>query len=350
MTVVLQNNSGSKKLYAGKTIEAGEIYTIPENKLYFFRQDENLISDISNNLIAVGNTNQFFTLLSKRLGHFFGSDTNLYTSTGKLEIANYEPEGSFFSQPTFNLADKTTWYVESILVTGESPTLDSGTTYDLAHDYVIDVTHGKITYEENYQTDIAQLLQGNLVQSPTLRSIYRIVVNVNGSEVTEDVDYTVNYADGKITFTTAPAGPVTVNYYYATTSNFYVNAPAGKIVRAGKTEVNLTKNIRMKPIIQEYQLFIGPPLNWVTLEYIVYHNVYNVIDINNNGKGYIPKIMGMDDDMIIFPFDYVRSIDIKSSENTRLKISIKNDEPFEIVSGTAGRATATFYSALEDEY
>ncbi len=346
----VQNNSGNVKSYGGKRFEVGEQYEIPSRDLIKFQLDENFIADISSNLVAIGDSVKFFTSRSQRLAHLFGnSQLRTSNTTARQEVAIFEPEGSFFSLPCFNLADKTTWYVDSIRVLYEAPSLESDSTYNLAHDFIVDANHGKITYENNYSVDLNQLALGSIVKSETIKDKYAIVVRVNGSLVIEDQDYTVNYREGKITFTQPPSGPVSCDYSYATTSNFYITAPIGKIVRAGKTEVNLTKNIIMAPIIQEMQLYFPVIGDWLTLEYIEYQNPYNVIDIGNEGKGYIPKLPQTDDDMLIFPFDYVRAIDIKHSDGTRLKISIKDHAEFTTSNGLAGRATFTFYSALEDE-
>lgn len=347
----MQNNSGQKKLYAGKTIEIGEIYSIPENQVFKFRQSDDLVADIADNLIAVGNTAQFFTTKAQRLSHFYGADIARYTPTGNLQVSQYEPEGTFSNVAGFNFADKTTWYIDAVRVTGESPSLKSGETlvYELANDFAIDAMHGKITGERDYQVDVTQLLQGNYVKSQSIRESHGLVVYVNGSAVVEDTDFTVDYRDSEITFINAPVGPVTVDYSYATTSNIYLTPQPGKILRARRAEVNLTANICMKPIVREFQIFNPAIGQYVTLDYVVYDNPYNIIDINNEGKGYIRKLDGMDDDMIIFPFDYIRSIDIKHSEGTRLKVSIENDQEFTTKDSLPGRATATFYSAEEEE-
>ena len=162
------------------------------------------------------------------------------TSSGRRQIGVYPTEGNFTNIITHDWCDPTTWYMQSVRVVDEVAT-NSGdnTTYNLAHQNVIDTYHGKLNMED-YLTDSS----GNS---------YRVSVTVNGAAKTEvdphtgTGDYTVDYAGGKITFQSALSGSdvVKVTYHYENGSVFTVKPKSGKILYLKTIKVLFTENIEI---------------------------------------------------------------------------------------------------------
>lgn len=151
-----------------------------------------------------------------------------------------------FSQ---DFTDKTTWFTESVAVTDEAVGTGDGTTvtFNLAHPFVIDLSHGKIS-DEDY------------ILAPGGGS-YVPVVKVDGVTKTEREygmttggDYTIDYAAGTITFFTAPANTkaITCSYYYSpadSASTFIVAPKAGKVLTITAFEMNLSADMSMDDTI-----------------------------------------------------------------------------------------------------
>lgn len=53
MTRYIHNKSQSNKTYAGQTVTADSFYQVPENLIFEFSTDNNLLSDIANNIVAI---------------------------------------------------------------------------------------------------------------------------------------------------------------------------------------------------------------------------------------------------------------------------------------------------------
>src|SRR3990167_1894078 len=102
-----------------------------------------------------------------------------------------------------NFCDKTTWFKDAIRVVDESVGTGNGQTtlFNLDHNWVIDLTHGKGT-DEDYI--IPTVSQGG--------SSYVPVIKIDGIAKTERTfsansggDFLINYIDGTITFFEAPS-------------------------------------------------------------------------------------------------------------------------------------------------
>lgn len=272
---------------------------------------------------------------------------NLVSKTavsGVPKVAIVNPEAgdgeSSYSLASHNFCDKTTWYTNSVQVTGETATLDTGKTYDVANDYIIDVTHGKLAKED-----------------PKLSS-YAIKVYDNGTELTEHNpimnvtgDYTVDHANGKITFEAGytVTGPVTVDYWYATDSEFIIKPPAGKIIKIDHSEIQFSTDINMKPVYFEYW-GNHPVYGFIKGDYDLYKNLDNIIDIARRGTGQIAATDTMQNPRSVFPFEYERKEVLRSTALTgvwtSMEIRIKTLDD-QVMGGERG--TITIYVTEEDE-
>jgi hypothetical protein len=279
----------------------------------------------------------------------------LRTSTGLVRTSSEKSDSSkqnFFSH---NWSDKTTWYTESVKVTDEVAT-NSGNDilYNLANDYVIDVYHGK-TFGEDFLKDSSN-------------NTYRVIVKVNDVVKTEQDphyssggDYTINYTNGTVTFLSAldVADVVKVTYYYATGSSFYIRPAAGYKLNIIMAEVQFAKNIVMNDsiIFQPYgyvdvfapqympgipsgtKIPLGDPVVYKTItdlqaDAFRAYATYPVMSASN--------WRGLDQELIIFDWDYTSSTPLRSDYGMEIKMSLQHDA----VAG-GSYATASFYCTTE---
>jgi hypothetical protein len=162
----------------------------------------------------------------------------LATADHRLPTSSIKPVAPKVTRISPNWCDKTTWYTGSLEVTDEVA-VDSGdhTTYTVSHQNVIDAYHGKITFEDYLKDDYGRS--------------YRVTVKVNDVVKTEQDpyygyggDYTVDYADGSITFLAAlqPTDVVKATYHYAARATFIIKPSDGKRLLIGAVEVQFSED------------------------------------------------------------------------------------------------------------
>ena len=262
---------------------------------------------------------------------------------------------------TPNWCDKTTWYGGSEEVVDEVAT-DSGdhTTYAVAHQNLIDVYHGKLTFEEQLKDDDG--------------SNYRVRVKVNDVVKTEQDphygsggDYTVNYAAGTVTFLAAldPGDVVKVLYHYAGKATFVVKPTAGKRLYIGTVELQFSDDATMNDscIFQAYgyvqvfapQLMLPPynlPLNTkIPLGNPLVYKAFNDF-LNDSNGAYVsyPAFGGsnwraLKKQAYIFAWDYaVGTTCLEAAYGMEIRIDLQHDVP---CGGAFG--VATLYCTTEDE-
>jgi hypothetical protein len=290
-------------------------------------------------------------------------------SIGNLRVANdgsaftssRKPDGPKLTFITPNWCDKTSWYEGSTYVPSEQAT-DSGdhTTYTLAHQNVIDLYHGKVTFEDSKKDSEGRS--------------YRVVVKVNDVAKTEQDphygtggDFTVDYAAGSITFLAAlqPGDVVTVEYHYATSSVFTIAPVSGKTLIIDKVEVQCSDDLEMNDtfLFQPYGLvdvfapqLMEPPYNIPSgtkiplgdpLKYKTINDIVN--DCNHSYPAY-PVLggsgwRGNKQPLWIFAWDYdVGSTVLYASYGMEIRISLEHENK---CGGT--QATATIYCTSENE-
>jgi hypothetical protein len=249
-------------------------------------------------------------------------------SKGRVIGASVKPSGlSDGTLVTHDLCDKTTWYQQSTEHTGVALSLDSGTTYkNSSHTHWIDLTHGKL-YGEDSLSDQKE------------PKVYD-----NGVEVTSG--FSINYADGSVTFDSTPTGPVTADFWKAGSSLFTVTPDSGKVLALEHAELQFSEDVVMSAAIN-FEIWVYNPAdlpNKVPYKTIKYKNIKDIINAANLGQGYIPKISGLQNNIIVFPFNYIATKPLASSVGAELRISIDGDVEF-----SGEWATATFYFLSEDE-
>lgn len=142
-------------------------------------------------------------------------------SRGMPLVALDKPSGMMVTYISPRWNDKTTWYSMAERHVDVEPTPDgSFTVYSLPNGNIIDSYHGKIS-DEDYLLDA----EGHS---------FRVIVKVNGVTKSErdphvgsGGDYTIDYAEGKITFLSplAAQDEVLVTYHKATTSDWIILPP-----------------------------------------------------------------------------------------------------------------------------
>jgi hypothetical protein len=294
---------------------------------------------------------------------FFKSRANRPTapvlSDGRPRLSNEKPTGKRVTLYSHDWSDPTTWYSSSKFVSGEVMT-DSGdhVTYSFAHQYVIDMYHGKLTGED-YLRDHD-------------KRPYRVSVCVNGeSRVEQDPHYgsdghfIVDYVAGRVVFLAAngPDDTVTCDYHYATDSTFTVRPEPGTILRIEFAEVQFTTDVIITDscTFQPYGLVdaFAPQLVQAgavpsgTLIPLGIPAVYKSIsDYQNDAVRAYPTYpmlggsgwRGFDVPVVVFDWDYQTSTVLSSKAGMEVRLKLEHDSPF---GGTY--ATATFYCVVEVE-
>lgn len=259
---------------------------------------------------------------------------------------------------TPNWCDKTTWYYASVLVEDEIA-VDSGdhTTYNLAHPFVVDAYHGRITFE-----DFLLDAEGNS---------YRVKVWVEDiAQVEQDPhlgtggDFTVDYINGKIVFleTQQPTDEVIVEYHYASSSVFVLKPTDGKTLLLSRVELQFSEDTVMKDsiVFQPYglvdvfapQLMPGIPSGTkIPLgNPLLYKSLADLISDSNGAYPAYPALggsgwRGLPKAIYTLVWEYtVGATALNSASGMEVRLSLQHDCANEGV-----YCTVTFYCSSEDE-
>lgn len=284
--------------------------------------------------------------------------TSAATADKRLRVAVEKSDTTSKTLFSHNWCDRTTWYEQAVRVVEEVAT-DRGaqTIYDLANTNVIDVYHGKISDEDK-------------LLSPDGYS-YRVSVKVNDTDgYTEQDphygsggDYTVNYADGYVTFLTAldAADEVKVTYHYENGSLFTIKPAAGKKLSIEAVEVQFAANVVLTDttkfdahgLVDVFAPQLTPsPYPSGTLIPIKEKVYKTMADFQNDAIKAYPKYpalggpgwRGMNTEIYVFDWDYLRGNILSSAAGMEIRVFLEHDEPF-----GGDFATATFYCVTEDE-
>lgn len=269
-------------------------------------------------------------------------------------------EGSEAIYATHNFCDKTTWYGDSTRVTAHTMT-DSGDGLTWTSGTVnwIDMVHGKVLDEDGLRQDAAHG--------------YLVVVKVNGVEKTvreayetSGGDYTVNYANGTITFFVSQAGnTVTADFSHENGSTWYLRPASGYALDILEAEAQFSIDIDMQDTIRfgvwgwvqvfAPQLWDGydppgplPTNTHIELQSQRYMRRNQMID---EARGAYPLIKasggasrGSQQDVIGMPFQYEALRRLWNQYGMELRISLEHGHVF-----GGEHATATFYMRSRNE-
>jgi hypothetical protein len=261
--IIKVKNTGANDTWVGMLITQDSYYQLEDIELQKWRSDLKVFQDISSGVLVVNDgTNDFSDALE---GYdYLKQDIVLTkpetTSSGELrlpEVIIHKPDMSSSTKTTHDFCDKTTWYTESTQVTGKSLSLVSGTVYTTGDTFLIDACHGKIFDEDSLTTSGAHY-KVTIAQGGSDDRIYKVKVYDNSVELTEDQDYTVDYAAGTVDFGSySIQGALTMDYYKAGGADFVLKPSTGKIMIIEHSELQLSKNCVVdKPISFEVWVYL----------------------------------------------------------------------------------------------
>ena len=164
-------------------------------------------------------------------------------------------------------------------------------------------------------------------------------IYINGTEQT--TGFTIDYQAGSVTFDTAltSTDTVTVDYSYATTSKYTFEPLEGKILRIYRVESQFSAGATLNDSII-YEVFAGTNSVYKSK----YRTAKDFLNTSNLGVQIAP-FGELTKDIIILPWDYGSSIDLKSSLGMRLEIYLENDIPY----SNTEIGTVSLYALVEEE-
>lgn len=254
-----------------------------------------------------------------------------------------------------NFTDKTTWFGDSVRVSDEVIGTGDGTTtvFQTANQFVIDVTHGKTTDEEDL---VSSILQGEIS--------YAIEVKIDGQTKTErefdeeNGDYLINYRNGSITFFTAPVNgsQITASYFYSPAnvgSTIYIKPPTGKKLNLTQAECQFSKDLILSDdvitAVFTYNPYLGAPP--AKFEYPESRMVYKTVaDYVNATRGSFPMIpiiggptRGINKEIFQLRFEYISPIVLDDTYGAEVRVWCKHHKEM-----TGEKATFTFYGFIDE--
>jgi len=278
-----------------------------------------------------------------------------------ITVSTYPPRVDRFNKVSHRWTDPTTWYTCAALVEGEAlGHAGDYKTYNVSQVNLIDMTHGKQWKEDS-------------ILSPEGTS-YQPRVYVDGDLKTETLaqygenqdpsfkrDYTIDYAAGVVHFHEAlTAGQaVTIDYYHATTSDFYIQPEEGRQIDLSRVEVQFTQDTSIRDtihfFIEGYAAVFAPdaveqgllqPTDRVELGApATYKSFYDYCNEANGAYATIPYTTNANptwrdstSPVLTFPWDYQAVVRLRADQGLRIKVKLDTDTPFD---GTF--CTASFY-------
>ena len=276
------------------------------------------------------------------------------SSQGHLIVELSIPTGPVGSRAmslvTPDLGDRTCWYQKGVQVTNETLT-DSGDglTFNSAHPYWINIYHSKLTYTHK--------------QIPTRTGVFgkhadwAIIVKVDG--VTQATStYSVNYADGKVTFNSSQSGKtVTCTYWHndgvTNPSEWLLVPPTGKKYVVEHVELQISKGIEINDTLR-FEIWAGS--NLATYNGFIdvlfeagygqmradYRNANDFLNTANLGQGTVPLIGSLTRETVILPYNYLQAFTLDSAVGAIFRLVLINNTPYT----NTDIATGTFYVQL----
>lgn len=359
--VKIRNADLQTRIWLGQVIESNEYYTIPTDDLNNWANDSSLLIDIADGYAIVNDGSTDIVDVNMAINWLKGIvPQEKRTGTGVLLTATTKPDFSELKIYSPNLADKTTWYSDSVEVYETLTKIDAmGKKWSGKYDFWIDLTHGKIPQEHQ--------VAANYI--PT------ITVFNNSGEVIDGYseydphnnqgDFKIDYRNGSIEFDDFIDGYITAHYYYATKFTVYITPEEGKQIDINRSEVQFTTDVDIMDTAV-FQLYVytavietamglpigtlGPPgSRYPYGNPTKYKSAADYIAEANGNYPVCPAFggsswRGLKHPIITIPFEYTALKPLKSSLGTQVIVTLEHDEEFK---GTYG--TVTFYCHSKDE-
>lgn len=272
---------------------------------------------------------------------------------GRARMSSEKTNQSRITFYSPNWCDKTTWYPTSVYVASETVSLDdSDGYYHLAHPYVIDSYHGKITTEDSLKDSSGHS--------------YRVAVKVNGATKTEQDphygtggDYLVDYVDGyimPISWTPVDSDTLVATYHYAISASVTISPASGKQLLINMAECQFSTDVIMNDTatftVNGYAGVFAPQLGYpyntliplTSFKYKTMNDLFN--DACRSYPVYPPLggagWRGMSCPSTVLDWDYVSATTLNSASGMQVVITLDHNAEF---GGTY--ATVTFYCTSE---
>jgi hypothetical protein len=261
-----------------------------------------------------------------------------------LTVNAMPPSGLKSNQISQNWCDKTTWWYSAVQVINESATTNDGyrKIWNLSHQNIIDVYHGKLTGEEALPN-------------------YRVLVSADGIQKTEQDphygtggDYKINYTTGTITFFEALADGISpiVTYYYENGSTWIIQPTLGEKWKLKGAESQFSEDVILNDSMV-YEVWAYNPYDLPNKMMVAapdyYKTIYDFINDANKAYPQIPPLggsgwRGANKQTYIFSWDFQTTTELLSSYGMELRVRLEHDSSY---GGTF--ATGTFYFIRESE-
>jgi len=263
-------------------------------------------------------------------------------SLGHEVIGLAPPEGSIATFVSPDYTKKYTWWYAATDVTGQTLTLDSGTTYNFPHQHIIckpmitddhaielgDLNRDFKIYDDGVEIDYGSISALNYDDG---------IVTYTGGDITS-----IDFTQGKVTFAEAPTGPVTADYSYSdgegTGSSVWEIVPEeDKIVRMKVVELQMTPDVMLPPGSRAYfnVMVNTTQYGWLVGATNQYKSFRDKVARSNKGYEVLANDEFTADRIIVLPWDYPAVIDLKydlgpgyETPSMKLNFYLTDDKPY----------------------
>jgi len=279
---------------------------------------------------------------------------------GNIPVETLKPTGGGLIKASHDFCDPTTWYGDSKRVINEvlGCPLNDGIHFRSDFKYWIDLTHGRVTRENDIVHNVAMWPNGP----------FTVDVKVDGISKVEGVDYIVDYVHGEISLSwpnyyncdhdvgmgsVGASAVVTATYNYANGSTWYMRPTPGKTLLISDTEIQFSQGIIMIEDIKFAPWINHPVYSWMPIpgETVIYKHMKDFLNEGNRGTGTVQAIGGTKRGLrypaSVFPFDYLSNKPLPSSLQAELRVSIHRDIP---VDGEFGTVTCYCREVDDPDY
>jgi hypothetical protein len=285
-----------------------------------------------------------------------------YKPGGNLSLTQGQPIVSQIVKPSFgsrawvfshNFCDKTTWYADATRVVDEAVGTGDGieTEFSLANEYVIDMSHGKLT-NEDYTFPSATQTGDSFIPEVKVNDVTLTETPFDG----DDADYSINYTTGTITFVVPPANghDIVVSYFYSPPNSgsiVYVRPDPGKVIHINSIDIDLSADIEINDTliscVYTYNPYLGAPPE--KFEYpgsrAYYKRIWDYYAYSSGAFPAMPPMggspRGYTQSIYQLCFDYAVSITLDSAVGAEMRIYLENHIP---MGGERGSVTIHAYS------
>lgn len=252
-------------------------------------------------------------------------------------VFKYEPafrKGSKITITSHDYSDKTTWWMGADKIIGET-LIDSGNglTFNFVNNYLINLD--KVTMRDQ----IKSYNYMDIINYDVITGRFSCInIYVDGNKVT--TGFIINHEEGSITFDNSMTGKVIkTDYYYAVSSKFTITPFPGKVLRLIETEVQTSVGAVME---DTFKFTIRA--NGQVIHQQHYNSARDYLDASNFAYKSSP-FLELTKDIIILPWLYPITIDLKSSYNMVLELELLQNKPIT----NSEINTIAFYFVVEDE-